>query len=134
MQCAKFPRPTTNVNAQITITDPVIECDPDTSHAAVAMIHPATTPLQKIVLPGWCTAASPSPAIACTTSAGSACVNPASAANASAPSMFEGSTVNHSRSVFQICRGSVKTSATGYNVFSVNSCERPRITTMNPSG
>ena len=48
--------------------------------------------------------------------------------------MFEGSTVAHSRIVFQICFGSVSTSATGYSVFSVNSCDRPRITTMNPSG
>ena len=37
---------------QMIITEPVIECEPETSHAAVAMIHPATTPLQKIVPAG----------------------------------------------------------------------------------
>ena len=36
--------------------------------------------------------------------------------------------------VFQNSRFSASTSATGYRVFSVKSCARPMITTMNPSG
>src|SRR6185437_6247161 len=52
MQWAKFPSPTTKASIQIIITEPVIECDPDTSHATVAMIQPPITPLQKIVSTG----------------------------------------------------------------------------------
>ena len=48
--------------------------------------------------------------------------------------MFDGNTVNHSRMVFQKCFFSASTRATGYSVFSVNSCARPRITTINPTG
>ena len=109
MQCAKLPRPTTKVRIQRIITEPVIECEPETSHAAVAMIHPAVTPLQKIVAGAMCAACKPSCTRACFVSGGSALVRAASAANANAPRTFAGSTVHHNRSVFQSSRFSERT-------------------------
>src|ERR1700744_239023 len=104
IQCAKLPRPTTKVRIQRIITDPVIEWEPETSQAAVAMIHPAVTPLQKMVAGVMCAACRPSRTRACLVSGGSALVRDASAANAGAPQTFAGSTVHHRRSVFQSSR------------------------------
>ena len=50
--CAKLPRPTTKVSIQMIMTEPVMEWEPETSHATVAMIQPPMTPLQKTVAGG----------------------------------------------------------------------------------
>ncbi len=83
---------------------------------------------------GRCAASSPSHERALTTSGRSAPVKDASVAKVVAPRMFAGRTIPQSFRVFQTCRFSARTSATGYRVFSVKSCERPRITAMKPSG
>ena len=134
MQWAKLPRPTTKVSIQITATEPVIECDPETSHAAVAMIHPPMTPDQKMVAAGLWIASWPSTASEFSTSGFRAGVSAARAAKANAPRTFDGSTTPQSRIVFQRCLRSDNTSATGYRVFSVKSCDRPMMTTMKPMG
>ena len=64
MQWAKLPRPTTKVNIQMIMTEPVMECEPETSQATVAMIHPPMTPLQKMVEAGLWMASRPRPAMA----------------------------------------------------------------------
>ena len=95
------------------ITEPVIECEPDTSQAAVAIIHPAVTALQKIA-DGFLFAASrPRSIRARLVSGRRAEVRAPSNANASAPSTLDGRTVHHSRNVFHSSRFSERTSATG---------------------
>ena len=123
-----------NVSIQIVITDPETECEPETSHAASAMIQPPITPDQKTVAAGFAIASPPSCASSATKCGFNAGVHEASTAKANAPSTFAGKTTAHKRIVFQNSRFSASTSATGYSVFSVNSCARPTITTMNPSG
>src|ERR1700739_924070 len=68
MQWAKLPRPTTKVRSNKTMTEPVIECDPEPIQATVAMIHPPITPLQKTLEDELRMASSPSSASACTKS------------------------------------------------------------------
>ncbi len=64
MQWAKLPRPTTKVSIQMIMTEPVMEWEPETSHATVAMIQPPMTPLQKMVEAGLWMASRPRPATA----------------------------------------------------------------------
>ncbi len=90
-----------------------MECEPETSHAVVAMIQPPITPLQKMVEAGVCAASRPNWAIACKMLCGSAGVSAISEANSSAPKTFEGRTMHQSRSVFHNWRFSARTSATG---------------------
>ena len=52
MQWAKLPRPTRKVSIQMIMTEPVMECEPETSQAASAMIQPPITPDQKTVCAG----------------------------------------------------------------------------------
>ncbi len=52
MQWAKPPRPTTKASSQMIMTEPVMEWEPETSQATVAMIHPPMTPDQKMVEAG----------------------------------------------------------------------------------
>src|SRR5579875_353586 len=113
MQCAKLPAPTTKVSSQISITDPVTECEPETIHAAVAMIHPPITPDQKTVAGGTCAASVPSCAIACTMRGERAWVSEINDANAKAPARLEGSTMAHKRRVFHSSFFSANTRATG---------------------
>ena len=123
-----------NVSAHITATDPVMEWLPLTSHATMAIIHPPTTPLQKICRIEGLAACVPSCTSACSVSGCRALVRAANNANRKAPAAFDGRTIAHNRAVVRKCRRSAIISATGYSVFSVNSCPRPRITAMNPIG
>src|ERR1700688_976355 len=100
MQWAKLPRPTTKVNIQMIMTDPVIECDPETSQATVAMIQPPMTALQKMVADGLWMASRPNWARDCTMSGRRALVRAASAAKAKAPRMLAGKTVAQRRRAF----------------------------------
>ena len=59
MQWAKPPMPTTKVSIQMTMTEPVMECEPETSQAAVAMIQPPMTPDQKMAEGPWWMASAP---------------------------------------------------------------------------
>ncbi len=114
MQCAKLPAPTTKVSNQISATEPVTEADPDTIHAAVAIIQPPITPDQKTVGSGTCAASVPSFAIASTIWGGTAWVSEIKAANAKAPSRLEGKTIAQSRAVLRTSLFSARINATGY--------------------
>ena len=99
MQCAKCPIPTTNVMIQMSMTEPVMECEPETSHATVAMIHPPTTPDQNACELEIFTASTPSSARACAYSGRRDPVLMASNANRNAPRTFDGKTMPHNRKV-----------------------------------
>src|SRR3569833_2352666 len=113
MQWAKSPRPTTYVSIQITITEPVMECEAETSHAARAIIQPAMTPDQKTVNAGCAIAFAPSSDMVLTNVGSIADVCVASLAKANAPRTLVGRTMAQRRIVFQNWRFSLRTRATG---------------------
>src|SRR3954468_21787262 len=97
----------------MTMTDPVTECEAETSQAARAIIHPAMTPDQKTVEAGWEIAFDPSSDMVLTNVGSMAEVWVASRAKANAPSTLVGRTTAQRRMVFQNWRFSLSTSATG---------------------
>src|SRR3954452_4690834 len=114
----------------MTATEPVIECEPETIHAARAVIHPPMTPDQKTAPAGWAIALLPKWLRASTYMGLSEGVFDTSRANPKAPTTLARRTTAQRRRVFHSSFFSASTNATGYSVFSVKSCERPKITTM----
>src|SRR5689334_11334776 len=112
-QCAKCPRPRTNVKVQVTIACPVVQWLAVMSQATRASNHPATTPLQKTVEVGWVTLLTPRETRVERNSGRSADVRVARTANANDPARFPTYTSNHSRNVCRRYFLSVNTSTTG---------------------
>src|ERR1700761_2688405 len=113
MQWANCPSPIKNVSAQITITEPLIECEADTSHATNAMTQPAMTALQKIESRLLSLDSGPNCASLESTSGLREGVSTASAAKAPEPAKFEVNTTHQSRRVRAECLRSARARATG---------------------
>src|ERR1700722_9666983 len=113
MQGAKLPRQTTEASIQMIMTEPGMECEPETSQATVAMIQPPMTPLQKMVEAGLWMASRPSWAREWTTAGLMAPVRDARAAKASAPRILAGGAGGQRGRVFQKWVLSARTRATG---------------------